>query len=414
MLPKQHGAILFTGASASVKGYAQSAPFAMGKFALRGLAQSMARELAPQGIHVAHFVIDGAHRAARAAPAGGRARLRCSTRTRSRRTTCTCCGSRAARGRGRSSCGPGSRSSEPHEPASPFSDTPLRVARRLVARRGARRQRRHRLDGEPHRRRRRGRRRRRRRADRGHRRARRRRDVDGRGRVRLGEFAGRRREAPTSRARRGAARRTRRTSCGELAEDLREARARSGAGAAVADAADGEGCARPRTRATSSASPRRTRARPVQAAIASAARFTAGAALPLAGGAALTPARCSCRSCPAASLVFLGRAGRDRRRGPAARIAGARAARDLLGRARTGDHSGNRWRDRDGDMRPSRPFLSGAIGVCWPRGHHGEGDDQERFAPVGFAAALFAGPVLAHHSYRDLRPDEGSFTSPAR
>jgi NAD(P)-dependent dehydrogenase (short-subunit alcohol dehydrogenase family) len=59
MLPKAHGAILFTGASASVKGYAQSAPFAMGKFALRGLAQSMARELAPKGIHVAHFVIDG-------------------------------------------------------------------------------------------------------------------------------------------------------------------------------------------------------------------------------------------------------------------------------------------------------------------------------------------------------------------
>lgn len=53
------GAIFFTGASASVKGYANSAPFAMGKFALRGLAQSMARELAPKGIHVAHFVIDG-------------------------------------------------------------------------------------------------------------------------------------------------------------------------------------------------------------------------------------------------------------------------------------------------------------------------------------------------------------------
>ncbi len=59
MEPKGHGAILLTGASASVKGYAQSAPFAMGKFALRGLAQSMARELAPKGIHVAHFVIDG-------------------------------------------------------------------------------------------------------------------------------------------------------------------------------------------------------------------------------------------------------------------------------------------------------------------------------------------------------------------
>jgi NAD(P)-dependent dehydrogenase (short-subunit alcohol dehydrogenase family) len=59
MLPNKRGAILFTGASASVKGYSQSAPFAMGKFALRGLAQSMARELSPQGIHVAHFVIDG-------------------------------------------------------------------------------------------------------------------------------------------------------------------------------------------------------------------------------------------------------------------------------------------------------------------------------------------------------------------
>src|SRR5262245_11008908 len=59
MLPKQHGAILLTGASAGVKGYPQSAPFAMGKFALRGMAQSMARELSPQGIHVAHVVIDG-------------------------------------------------------------------------------------------------------------------------------------------------------------------------------------------------------------------------------------------------------------------------------------------------------------------------------------------------------------------
>lgn len=59
MLKRGSGAIFFTGASASMKGYAQSAPFAMAKFALRGLAQSMARELAPQGIHVAHFVIDG-------------------------------------------------------------------------------------------------------------------------------------------------------------------------------------------------------------------------------------------------------------------------------------------------------------------------------------------------------------------
>jgi len=59
MLETGAGSILFTGASASVKGYAQSASFAMGKFGLRGLAQSMARELAPKNIHVAHFVIDG-------------------------------------------------------------------------------------------------------------------------------------------------------------------------------------------------------------------------------------------------------------------------------------------------------------------------------------------------------------------
>ena len=59
MLERGRGTILFTGASASVKGYPQSAPFAMGKFALRGLAQSMARELAPKNIHVGHFVIDG-------------------------------------------------------------------------------------------------------------------------------------------------------------------------------------------------------------------------------------------------------------------------------------------------------------------------------------------------------------------
>src|ERR1700730_13255501 len=64
MLPHKHGAIIFTGASASVKGYAQSAPFAMGKFALRGLAQRMARELQPQGIHVAHVVVDGGIRSA--------------------------------------------------------------------------------------------------------------------------------------------------------------------------------------------------------------------------------------------------------------------------------------------------------------------------------------------------------------
>lgn len=59
MLPNGTGTILFTGASASVKGYKNSSCFAMGKFALRGLAQSMARELAPQGVHVGHFIIDG-------------------------------------------------------------------------------------------------------------------------------------------------------------------------------------------------------------------------------------------------------------------------------------------------------------------------------------------------------------------
>ena len=59
MLPRGRGSIFFTGATASVKGMAQSAPFAMQKFALRGLAQSMSRELQPRGIHVAHIVIDG-------------------------------------------------------------------------------------------------------------------------------------------------------------------------------------------------------------------------------------------------------------------------------------------------------------------------------------------------------------------
>ena len=59
MASKGAGAIVFTGASASIKGYAQSSSFAMGKFALRGLAQSMARELQPKGVHVAHVNIDG-------------------------------------------------------------------------------------------------------------------------------------------------------------------------------------------------------------------------------------------------------------------------------------------------------------------------------------------------------------------
>lgn len=59
MLERGSGTILFTGASASVKGYPNSSSFAMGKFGLRGLAQSMARELHPQNIHIGHFVIDG-------------------------------------------------------------------------------------------------------------------------------------------------------------------------------------------------------------------------------------------------------------------------------------------------------------------------------------------------------------------
>lgn len=59
MLTQGKGSIFFTGATAGIKGFAGSAPFAMGKFALRGLAQSMARELGPKGIHVAHFIIDG-------------------------------------------------------------------------------------------------------------------------------------------------------------------------------------------------------------------------------------------------------------------------------------------------------------------------------------------------------------------
>ena len=59
MLARSRGTLLFTGASASVKGFAGSSVFAMGKFAQRGLAQALARELAPQGVHVAHVVIDG-------------------------------------------------------------------------------------------------------------------------------------------------------------------------------------------------------------------------------------------------------------------------------------------------------------------------------------------------------------------
>lgn len=65
MLPRGRGCILLTGASAGVKGFPGSAPFAMGKFALRGLGQSLARELHPQGIHVVHIVVDGGIRSAR-------------------------------------------------------------------------------------------------------------------------------------------------------------------------------------------------------------------------------------------------------------------------------------------------------------------------------------------------------------
>lgn len=59
MLKAGNGTLLFTGASASVKGYAKSPAFAMGKMGLTGLVQSMARELQPQNIHVAQVVIDG-------------------------------------------------------------------------------------------------------------------------------------------------------------------------------------------------------------------------------------------------------------------------------------------------------------------------------------------------------------------
>ncbi len=72
MVKRGHGTILLTGASASVKGYPQSSSFAMGKFGLRGLAQSLARELAPQNVHVAHFVIDGGIRQGPDDPRGDR------------------------------------------------------------------------------------------------------------------------------------------------------------------------------------------------------------------------------------------------------------------------------------------------------------------------------------------------------
>ena len=107
MLRAGEGAILFTGASASVKGYPGSAPFAMGKFALRGLAQSIARELAPKGIHVAHIVIDGAIRN----PGRRSRRTRptpCSIRMPSPGPIFTCSSRTAAPGPGRLSSGRGS------------------------------------------------------------------------------------------------------------------------------------------------------------------------------------------------------------------------------------------------------------------------------------------------------------------
>ena len=65
MLERGSGSIFFTGASAGVKGFANSSVFAMGKFGLRGLAQSLARELHPHNIHIGHFVIDGGIRSSR-------------------------------------------------------------------------------------------------------------------------------------------------------------------------------------------------------------------------------------------------------------------------------------------------------------------------------------------------------------
>jgi NAD(P)-dependent dehydrogenase (short-subunit alcohol dehydrogenase family) len=59
MIERGRGTILFTGATASLRGSARFSCLAVGKFGLRALAQSLARELGPQGIHVAHIVIDG-------------------------------------------------------------------------------------------------------------------------------------------------------------------------------------------------------------------------------------------------------------------------------------------------------------------------------------------------------------------
>jgi NAD(P)-dependent dehydrogenase (short-subunit alcohol dehydrogenase family) len=111
MIPHGRGAILLTGASASVKGYPLSAAFAMGKFALRGLAQSTARELGPKGIHVAHFV-STAGCAVRGGPIRRTGRTARSIPTGSPRPISRSCANRAAPGRWRSSCDHGSRPSE--------------------------------------------------------------------------------------------------------------------------------------------------------------------------------------------------------------------------------------------------------------------------------------------------------------
>ena len=127
MVKQGEGAIFFTGASASVKGYALSAPFAMGKFALRGLAQSMARELQPKGIHVAHFVIDGgvATQSAAGPPIQHRPTA-CSTLTPSQKLTWPCSSSHAAPGATRSRCGRGWRSSRRASSASGDRGCPYR------------------------------------------------------------------------------------------------------------------------------------------------------------------------------------------------------------------------------------------------------------------------------------------------
>ncbi len=105
MLATGGGCIMLTGASAGVKGFPQSAPFAMGKFALRGLAQSMARELHPQGIHVVHVVVDGAIRRQR--PRRGRAGQPSRPGRDRQHHGGHAATSRGPAGRTRSPCGPG-------------------------------------------------------------------------------------------------------------------------------------------------------------------------------------------------------------------------------------------------------------------------------------------------------------------